>query len=141
MYRNLNVGRVLGEVIYSIRLKGIVCLHSPLVELKDATFRASRGSSNSYGWEGVRSTGRKNVHAGVSGNFTAATSTEGLGEFLSDDSWSVVGYDPRRDSGFMLLDKLTREPSSPVYSAQTVMCAMEQRDGRLRSLVIARGVK
>jgi hypothetical protein len=65
-----------------------------------------------FGWRGVRSSGQKNVHAGVVGDLLSwgKVAFPSFKEIMGGDEWQVMTYDPYKYTAFQIVDKTTLGP-------------------------------
>lgn len=99
IYRNINKGK--DKYVYSLRAKdtGRVEGHESELYLKDPKF-----SVGTKGRDRVKSTGVKNVHAGIRG--------EKITQVPETLEWKRVTYDPKKHHGF-----INRETLEPITQA------------------------
>ena len=64
------------------------------------------------GWRGVRSSGQKNVHAGVIGDLQSwgKVAIPPFKELMESDEWQILTYDPYKYTQFQIVDKTTLGP-------------------------------
>lgn len=133
---------VKGDEGYSDAKKGNVMHHAANVALTNAKFVVKEGTEAKYGrhseiewvdngdgsvtskfvknkkadpgtgWRGVRSTGQKNIHAGVTGTIQSwgKVAFPDFKEIMSNDDWSIMTYDPYKFTEFQIVDKKTLGP-------------------------------
>lgn len=129
---------ITGSGGYSDISKGNVIHHAVNVALSNVKFVVKEGTESKYGahseiewsdtgepihtrnrradtgtgWRGVRSSGQKNVHAGVSGDLLSwgSVAFPDFKEIMTNDEWSIITYDPYKFTDFQIVDKATLGP-------------------------------
>ena len=118
--RRVNVYFNLHKRLFSVTQGGIVQFHADRITLMDAKFLVGKA-----GQAKVRRTGRKNVHAKVSGYVADYASAFAITTVIDHDEWRKAYYNPYVTDTFVdYADKI------PLHNADVVMLSMANAVGR-----------
>lgn len=101
-------------------------------------FVKSHSIDSGHGWKGVRSSGQKNVHAGVIGDILSWHIQPSIEEVM--DEWQMVMYDPYRFEQFQVVDKKLKVLGD-AHTADAVMMSSMIVGGVHRPIVFAKNIQ
>ena len=118
--RRVNVYFNLHKRLFSVTQGGIVQFHSDAITILDARFLVGKA-----GQAKVRATGRKNVHAKVSGYIATHVHAIHIPRLIRDNGWRKAYYNPYETDTFIdYADKI------PLNKADVVRLEMANAVGR-----------
>ncbi len=118
--RRVNVYFNLHKRLFSVTQGGIVQFHSDAITLLDVRFLVGKA-----GQAKVRATGRKNVHAKVSGYIADYATASAVPLLINSDDWRKAYYNPYETDTFIdYADRI------PLNKADVVRLEMANAVGR-----------
>ena len=118
--RRVNVYFNLHKRLFSVTQGGIVQFHSDAITIMDARFLVGKA-----GQAKVRATGRKNVHAKVSGYIAGYRDESDIQSMINSDDWRKAYYNPYETDTFIdYADRI------PLNKADVVRLTMSNAVGR-----------
>ena len=118
--RRVNVYFNLHKRLFSVTQGGIVQFHSDAITIMDARFLVGKA-----GQAKVRATGRKNVHAKVSGYIATHVDAIHIPKLIQENDWRKAYYNPYETDTFIdYADRI------PLNKADVVRLEMANAVGR-----------